>query len=246
MTRNTLFLKIMLVLITAAFLTVPVAAMAREAGSAGNPDLLPVNQRVEASTDLIRNMMNSTGDRIPPEVIKNAKAVAIFPRVTNVGLIIGGTHGNGVLMLQQDNKWNGPLFVSLTRGSLGAQAGIEQSDLVMVFNTTEALKKLETGSLNLGAEASIAAGPYGAKANTSTGADVLAYQSTRGAFIGAALSSGRIIMDANADNDYYRQGKEEARGYFPTGEQIIDGKKAPTTSRGSRLASVLYEYETRK
>ena len=60
--------------------------------------------------------------RIPKAVIDNAAGIAIFPDVTKAGFIAGGRYGNGVLMLNQKNGWNGPVFISLVGASVGARS----------------------------------------------------------------------------------------------------------------------------
>lgn len=198
-------------------------------------------QTVDKATSAVQNIFNRSDGRIPPEVIKNAKAVAIFPEVTKAGLIVGGSYGTGILMMKQNNEWNGPLFLSLYGGSIGAQIGAEQSDLLMVFNTDKALQQLQDGSLQFGAEATVAAGPYGEKEAVST-ADIVAYQQTKGGFVGVSLSSGYLKFNPDADNQYYQSGKEGTRAYYPSAEEMISGKKAPQTQQADQLTQVLDQY----
>jgi lipid-binding SYLF domain-containing protein len=150
---------------------------------------------VESAASTLKNMMDRTGEKIPPEILSEAEAVAIFPEVTKVGVVVGGRYGSGALMLQQNGQWNGPVFLSLYGASVGAQLGVEQTDLIMIFNNRESIRELQDGALEFGAEASVAAGPYGEYAKASTQADILAYKQTEGAFAGIALSSGYIAID---------------------------------------------------
>ena len=197
-------------------------------------------QTVDKATSAVQTIFSRTDNRIPPEVLRNAKAVAIFPGVTKAGLILGGSYGTGVLMMKQNNEWNGPLFLSLYGGSIGAQIGAEKSDLLMVFNTDKALRDLQDGSLQFGAEASVAAGPYGEKKEVST-ADILAYQQSKGGFVGVAFNSGYLKFNPDADSQYY-QAEKGGRAYYPSAEEMISGKKAPQTQQADQLTKVLDQY----
>lgn len=71
-----------------------------------------------------------------------AKGMLIFPQVTKAGLIIGGTTGDGVLMVGGQ-----PVdYYSRASGSIGLQAGYEEHSEVIMFTTDEALTKFKTGS----------------------------------------------------------------------------------------------------
>lgn len=199
-------------------------------------------QRIDAAVTTLQDMMDRQGERIPPEVIKNAKAIAIFPQITKAGLVVGGSYGTGVLMLHQNDQWNGPLFLSLYGASIGAQIGVQRSDLIMVINNEDALKEFQDGTLEFGAEASVAAGPYGEQAAANTQADIMAYQQTSGGFAGVSLSSGYIEVNPEADNKYFQDETGETRAYYPSAEEMMKGKKAPETEKAGRLAETLNQY----
>ncbi len=200
------------------------------------------NQRIDAAIATLQGMKDREGDKIPANIIQDAEAIAIFPEITKAGLIVGGRYGTGVLMVRQDQEWNGPLFLSIYGASIGAQIGVQQTDLVMVFNNQESLKELQDGSLEFGAEASVAAGPYGEKAGVSTEADILAYSQTEGGFVGISLSSGYIEVNPEANDQYFQQETGETRAYYPSPEEMIQGKKAPETEKAGELTKVLDEY----
>ena len=215
----------------------------RDPGQPGAPQAADDPQsRVDLATNTLQEMMNRQGDKIPPEVIQNAQGIAIFPDVTKAGLIAGGRYGTGVLMIKQENEWNGPLFLSIYGASIGAQIGVEQTDLIMVFNDPKSLQALQDGTLEFGAEASVAAGSYGEKAAASTEAEIIAYSDTEGAFAGISLSSGYIEVNPEANNQYFQQEGDETRAYYPSAEEMISGKKAPETEQARQLTQTLDQY----
>jgi lipid-binding SYLF domain-containing protein len=74
-------------------------------------------------------------------VANAAQGVLVFPEVLTVGLVIGGSHGNGAL-----RKGNNTLgYYSLNSGSVGLMAGAQSRTLYLFFMTPEALNSF-TGS----------------------------------------------------------------------------------------------------
>ena len=201
-----------------------------------------LNERINQSIEVIREMMDRSGENISPELIQNSAAIAIFPDVTKVAIGIGGRYGGGVMMLHQNNEWTGPVYISLYGASVGAQLGAEQTDLVMIFNNQSSLEKFSDGELQLGAEASIAAGSWGAKAGASTQADVLAYQQTAGIFAGVALS-GAVLNTEDQNNKAYFG---EETPYSGNKEVFTGQKKLPETKQTTPLVDALNQYVQQK
>lgn len=181
--------------------------------------------------------------RIPKAVIDNAAGIAIFPDVTKAGFIAGGRYGNGVLMLNQKNGWNGPVFINLVGASVGAQIGVEQADLFMVFNNQEAVNDLADGDLTLGAETSVAAGTWGNKIGTSTDTDVLVYKRTKGLFAGVSLSGAVIDVDEDSNMAYYRGQEETGRAYYGTEKVLTGEKEVPKTNKADKVIIILSDWE---
>jgi lipid-binding SYLF domain-containing protein len=92
----------------------------------------------------------------------------------------------------------------MTGGSVGFQAGVSSTDVILVFRTQRGVASIVNGKFTLGADASAAAGPVGRTASAATDgqlkAEIYSYSRTRGLFAGVALdgSALRIDYDANA------------------------------------------------
>lgn len=57
------------------------------------------------------------------------------------GFIVGVRHGRGVIVTRDEaGKWKPPMFVDITGASVGWQAGIQGTDLVLVFRTKTACR----------------------------------------------------------------------------------------------------------
>ncbi len=223
----------------------------RETGEFFEDVARETNETIQEARTALDEMLNRTGEkRIPADLIKNAKGIAIFPNLTKAGLILGGRYGDGLLMLNNNGKWQGPLFISLYGASIGAQLGIENSDLIMVFNNREALDGLEDGELTLGAEASAAAGTWGSKAGATTQADILVYKQAEGLFAGASISGGYIDVDKTANRAFYRDSETTGRGYYGV-KDMLEGKnvskdKKKNVSRNDQIKEIemiLVEYK---
>ncbi len=181
--------------------------------------------------------------RIPKSVIENSAGIALFPDVTKAGFIAGGRYGNGILMLNQKNGWNGPIFLSLMGASVGAQIGVEQSDLFMVFNNQEAINDLVDGELTLGAQTSVSAGTWGNKVGASTDADVLVYKRTEGLFAGASLSGAVINVDEDSNLAYFKSQEETGRAYYGTDKMLSGEKEFPKTNKADKVIVILSDWE---
>src|SRR4051812_11138377 len=83
---------------------------------------------------------------IPPALLADAQAVAVFPNVVKAGFVVGGRHGRGVVLCRgKDGVWSDPAFVRLTGAGVGLQAGVESADVVLVFKTRGGLDRVLAG-----------------------------------------------------------------------------------------------------
>jgi lipid-binding SYLF domain-containing protein len=147
---------------------------------------------------------------IPPALFKDAKGVAIFPGVFKAGLVVGGRYGRGVVLVrEQGDSWGKPVFLTITGGSIGWQAGVQSTDLVLVFKTKNSVNRLlkGKGQLTLGADVAIAAGSVGRQAEAGTDArlkaEIYSYSRSRGLFAGLSLEGAALVVDSRAAKAYY-------------------------------------------
>lgn len=189
------------------------------------------SKTVQMSTTAINQFVDSR--KIPAYVFNNAKGIVIVPHVIKAGLGVGGQWGRGVLMTRgKEGKWSLPVFVSVGGASVGAQIGVEMSDLLLVFNDEFAIQKLlQSNNFTLGVDASVAAGSMGAKAKASTApAEVVSYQRNKGLFIGLDLNGGVLHVDKNPTIAYYRLNQPSTQAYYGRNEtqmsqNILGAKK---------------------
>lgn len=148
---------------------------------------------------------------IPQDLLRNAKAVAVVPDLVKAGFIFGGRHGNGLISVRQDDgSWSNPVFIDVTGGSVGFQAGVSSTDVILVFRTQRGVDRIVDGKFTLGANAAVAAGPVGRNAQASTDAqlkaEIYSYSRSRGLFAGVALDGTAITVDYDDNEAVYGHG----------------------------------------
>src|SRR3954466_9467259 len=126
---------------------------------AGPPDRSTIAESIEVLND----MAGAPEKRVPPKLLQEASAVIVAPDVVKGGFVVGARHGHGVLLVRQKDGWSDPIFVTVTGGSLGLQAGVSSTDLFLVIRNARSLDRIfkGAGKLALGADATVAAGPVG-------------------------------------------------------------------------------------
>jgi SH3 domain-containing YSC84-like protein 1 len=179
---------------------------------------------------------------ISTDFLNKAECIAVFPSVIKAGFILGGKAGRGVASCRTKSGWSAPAFFEIKGGSVGFQIGAEATDLVLLFMNTNGLKKLVNNKLELGADASIAAGPVGREAAASTdasmNAEILSYSRSRGAFLGVSLKGSVVSPDKSDMEDTYGKGVTALRVL------AVGNSSAP--SEVQVFANKLGQYSSRK
>lgn len=164
---------------------------------------------------------------IPDKLFDEARAVVVVPDTIKAGLFIAGRRGRGLMSVKTaDGTWSNPGFVSLTGGSIGLQAGVQSSDVVLVFRSERGLDSIVNGKFTLGADAGVAAGPLGRNASTATDgelkAEIWSWSRARGLFAGVALDGAVLAIDDAANAAVY--------GRDTTPRMIFEGRAADAPS----------------
>jgi lipid-binding SYLF domain-containing protein len=135
--------------------------------------------------------------------IGQARGILIAPEIVKAGWIFGGSGGRAVLYARNgQGKWAGPAFYNIGAASVGFQAGLSVSQTITLVMTEKGLNSLLANSVKLGGDASIAAGPVGAGANSDVTTDFVAFSRAKGLYGGLNLE-GSVISPANDWNNTY-------------------------------------------
>ena len=200
------------------------------------------NKLAENAVRVLKEVMEAPDKAIPRDLLENAHAIAVVPDVIKAGLVIGGRHGSGLVTVKtRDGVWSNPAFVSMTGGSIGFQAGVSSTDVILVFRTQRGVDSIVHGKFTLGADASAAAGPVGRSAQASTDAqlkaEIYSYSRARGLFAGAALDGTAITIDNDANQATYGDGV--------TTRRIFDGGVSKVPDPIVDFRDLLEEYTTK-
>jgi lipid-binding SYLF domain-containing protein len=163
--------------------------------------------RLSRATQVVGELQAAPDQNVPAWLLERAYAVAIIPEVIKVGLGIGARRGSGVLVIRKDDgHWSNPVFINLTGGSFGFQAGVQSTDVMLVFTSRSSIEGIAGGKVTLGADASVAAGPVGRQTEAATDvglAQVLSYSRSVGLFAGIALDGSALTIDHKSNAIYY-------------------------------------------
>jgi lipid-binding SYLF domain-containing protein len=164
--------------------------------------------RLLTAADVLDKLRGQRDTEIPERLLQRAYGVAVIPGVTKVAFVLGGRRGTGVLTVRDSRgRFTSPVFVNLTGGSFGLQAGAQETDIVLVFTTRRGIEGIADGKLTLGVGASVAAGPVGRQAEAAAGkdAEVYAYSRSRGIFVGVSLDGTAISINDKANRAFYNR-----------------------------------------
>jgi len=210
-------------------------ADAKNEGSKSAENRDKVLARLDDSSKILNELLNTPDKGIPDKVFASAKCVAVIPSMVKGGFVFGAEHGRGVATCRTDKgAWSAPAFFVITGGSWGAQIGVESSDLVLLIMNDRGMQDLLSSKFKLGANGAVAAGPVGRDAEASTDwkmkAEVLTYSRTRGLFAGLTLDGAVIKPDESSTVALY----ERNVGF----REVLMGHVRPPAAADHFLATV--------
>lgn len=178
------------------------------------------DETVQAASSVLKEVMAIPLKGIPQSLLANAQGIAIIPGMVKGGFIVDIERGKGVVVVRdKDGKWQSPNFITVTGGGIGWQAGLQATDVILVFRTRSSVEGMMRGKFTIGADASVAAGPVGRQASAATDAtfksEILSYSRSRGLFAGLALNGAVIEIDNRANAAFYGPRPGVPAGTYP-------------------------------
>jgi lipid-binding SYLF domain-containing protein len=166
-----------------------------------------VADRAEASARVLQEITAAPDKGIPGTVLGKAKCAIVIPGVKKAGFIVGARYGRGYATCRTGNGWSAPAPVFLGGGSYGAQIGGEGVDLVLLVMNDQGVQKLLSSKVEIGVDASAAAGPIGRSVSAATDAklnsEILSYSRAKGLFAGVELNGAKLKQDADSTKELY-------------------------------------------
>ena len=168
------------------------------------------SETIESGISILKQNTSVPAKAIPQSLLRDAEAVAVIPDMLKVGFVVAGRRGRGFLVVRNaDGTWGNPIFTVLTGGSVGWQAGLQSTDVVLVFRNKRSLQRVLDGGgkLTLGADVGLAAGPIGRQASAGTDdtlkGEIFSYSRSRGLFAGLAIDGSVLEIDRDANDLFY-------------------------------------------
>jgi len=196
-------------------------------------------RRILTSTKILKDVFNKPDTGITRELLKNAKAIAVFPSTMKSAFFVGARTGKGILCVKDANgEWSEPIFMELDGASFGMQFGFKATDIVMIFKTDRSLDGLSNGKTTIGLDAGVVAFIKGvgvaSKTDDKLSANMQSFGKSNGAFIGISLGAASLHVSDNDDFDYY-----DGIVYV---DDIIHKDKIKSTSEAEKFKEVLNSF----
>ncbi len=231
--------KLAIFVLIAGFIMITASAMGRIAESKRSKT--SELEKVKDAIEVIEEMVQIPEEGIPESLLSEAYGIAIIPNVIKAAWVIGGRFGKGVLLIRgDDGRWGNPCFIRVAGGSVGWQIGVQSADIILVFKRKKSIESITEGKITLGADAAVAAGPVGRRAEMSTDiqleAEIFSYSKSKGLFAGVSLEGSAIQIDEEANAGFYD------RDYLSAREILYSGKGLDVPAVAKRLKEILTGY----
>lgn len=220
---NALWTSTMFVLTTAILATGIAAAepkasagnggtSAGAAGCATSPDCVVTSPRPEVSQAM--ELARAALDKVVAtyqvdrgaikDLVKGSQGFAVLQDLVKEGFIFAQIHGHGFLVYRQpDGRWGPPLMLEVSGTSFGPQFGARISDVLVVFKTTESMRKLLMGQLPHGLMSPSGSVLYGSSDTASLPSGIVTYSLHRGLMLGQSVDEYHIRMLDQANLTLY-------------------------------------------
>jgi lipid-binding SYLF domain-containing protein len=127
---------------------------------------------------------------------------------------------------------------------VGWQIGVQSVDVILVFKRRKSIESITEGKVTLGADAAVAAGPLGRRAEVSTDieleAEIYSYSKSRGLFAGVSFEGSAIQIDEDANADFYE------RDDLSTRDILFGENRLRLPAVAKKLKEILTEYTSTK
>ena len=165
-------------------------------------------KRVSAAAKVIQEIAVAPKKGIPPAMLKNASAIAIFPGAAKTDFMVSGKQADGMLLVHDGKgKWSAPVFAGLGGGTLGWQVVAGPMDIILVFKNRKSIDEVLKGKFTMNARQAVVIGPVGqslkAASSEEQAADITTYTRVKGAFRDATVAGSTIQIDDAANGAFY-------------------------------------------
>ena len=165
-----------------------VAGCSTTTSSAGTSSPTAKRQSIDSNVD---NALSRLYAQVPSArgLVAQARGTLVFPNVLAAGLVVGGSYGQGALVLprQRDRYYN------IIGGNVGLIAGAESRSVYLLFMTQQALDKfVASKGWTAGVDASVTVITVAADAQIGT-------KTAQQDIIGFVLTNGGLMANASLE-----------------------------------------------
>jgi lipid-binding SYLF domain-containing protein len=215
------------VIVLAAIFLISLLSLPQVTTGADNPGAA----RLQDCFQVLNKTISTQKNFLPTAIFQNASGLVIVPRFFKAGFLMGMRHGKGIMVVKDSSgKWSNPVFITISGGSVGLQAGIQSSEVVMVFRKSASMEAKKQGNFLFGADISFVLGILGIQMdeNTDAGlkAEIYSYSKPVGINVGFALQGVSMRVDDSATAALY--GKANIK-------DILSGKVDPVPAEVTRF-----------
>ncbi len=233
-----------MVFLFAGYLSLVIAFASGEALDK-NKSITSQLEKVNDAIEVVEEMIEIPEEGIPEALLSKAYGIAIIPKVIKAAWVVGGRFGKGVLLVRDERgQWGNPCFIRIAGGSVGWQIGVQSIDVILVFKRRKSIESITEGKITLGADAAVAAGPVGRRAEVSTDieleAEIYSYSKSRGLFAGISLEGSAIQIDEDANANFYD------RDYLTAHDVLFGRTRLNVPAVAKKLKQILTEYTSMK
>jgi lipid-binding SYLF domain-containing protein len=164
--------------------------------------------QLDSCEAILQEIQGNTKTAIPTDILRRAKGIVIVNQF-QAGFLFGIKDGYAVAMVRRPNgKWSVPAFMKAGELSLGLQVGGKAINAVYVLMDDNTARLLLKNRMNLGAEAKVLAGIRAAEReavskNLPGDVNVLVYSTSEGFYLGAAVKTGYMSPNEEANRVFY-------------------------------------------
>jgi len=165
-------------------------------------------EHLDSCEAILQDLQGNYKTAIPADVLRRAKGIVIVNQF-QAGFVFGVKDGYAVALARRPNgRWSVPAFLRTGELSFGLQAGGKSVTAVYLLMDESAARLLFKNKFNLGAEAKANAGVRAAERESTTTSlktesNVLVYSASEGLYLGAALKTGYMSPDNEANRVFY-------------------------------------------
>ncbi len=203
----------------------------------GATDKAKLDERLTNAQAVVNEIMSTPDKGIPESILAGASCVVVIPSFKKGAFLVGAQYGQGAATCRTSKGWSSPVFIQLTGGSFGFQAGGQATDLVLVAMNQNGLQDMLKNKFKIGGDAAASAGPVGRNAQAGTdwklNAEFLTYSRSKGLFAGIDL-----------DGTVLSQNQEDTRTFYGADlpyEQVLKGNQ-PTPEDARPFVRTVAKY----